>query len=97
MMQVKKVCNLICYQLGKSINCFYVIYLHVDLKGFLQFITGSTHATGSIAVVFDSDGSEAIVAGTCGKQLTLSTKILDKGLFVSAITTLGKEMSYTML
>ena len=74
-----------------------VIYLHVDLKGFLQFVTGSPHPIGNIAVVFDSDESEAIAAGTCGKQLTLSTKILDKGLFVSAITTLGKEISYTML
>ena len=92
MMQVKKVCILICYQSTYQLLLFK--YLDVDLKGFLQFVTGSPHPTGSIAVVFDSDESEAIAARTCGKQFTLLTKILDKGL---AITTLGKEMSNTML
>lgn len=57
------------------------------------------HATGTIVVTFDieTDGSEAIAASTCGKQLTLSSKISDQGLFVSAIRALSEERSYTML
>ena len=57
------------------------------------------HPTGTIAVIFDSetDGGEAIAANTCGKQLTLSSKISDQGLFVSALRALAEERSYTML
>jgi len=85
--QVRKVCYVI-----NSINWFlYIIYVHVDLKGFLQFVTGSTHATENITVNFDSDGSEAIAASTCGRQLTLSSKIVDQELFVSAIRALEKR------
>ena len=82
-------------------NFFELLYLLsaciIDLKGFLQFVTGSTHAIGDIAVNFDSEGSEAIAASTCGKLLTLSSKISDQELFLSAMGTLGKEISYTML
>ena len=73
-------------------------YLHADLKGLLQFVTGSTHTIGNIIVNFDSEGNgEAIAASTCGRQLTLLSKIEDQQLFISDIRELGKEISFTML
>ena len=58
-------------------------YLHADLKGFLQFVTGSTHTTGNIIINFDSEGNgEAIAASTCGRQLTLSSNIEDTNSYL---------------
>ena len=53
-----------------------------DLKAFVQFITGSPVPVGTIIVRFTDDEAEAIVANTCGRQLTLST-LIEEDVFVS--------------
>ena len=57
-------------------NDSFIAYLFVtDLKAFIQFVTGSPAPLGVIAVVFTEDHfAEAVVANTCGKQLTLSSR-----------------------
>ena len=67
------------------------------LKPFIQFVTGSPIAVGSIAVTFDdSPDAEAISANTCGRQLTLSTAIQNKEIFIAAMTAIVPDTSFTM-
>ena len=68
-----------------------------DLKAFLMFITGCRVAVGKIAVSFvSSSGSEAIAVNTCGRQLTLSTHIKDKDIFVHGLLAIIPGRYYTM-
>ena len=66
-----------------------------DLKAFIQFITGSPVPVGTVLVSFtDDEHAQAIVASTCGRQLTLSTLIED--VFVSALLAIVPGRQYTM-
>ena len=66
-----------------------------DLKAFVQFITGFPVPVGAIIVCFtDDEEAEAIVANTCGRQLTLSTLIED--VFMSALLAIVPGRQYTM-
>ena len=62
-----------------------------------MFTTGCRVAVGKIAVSFVSNaGSEAIAANTCGRQITLSTHIKDKDMFISGLLAIIPGRYYTM-
>ena len=66
------------------------------LTAFVQFVTGSP-VVGRMTVTFDGNAeAEAISANTCGRQLTLSTAILDKEIFASAMAAIVPNTSFTM-
>ena len=55
----------------------------VELKAFLQFVTGAPVPVGKVFVTFDSDErAEALSANTCGRQLTLATHIHEEEIFI---------------
>lgn len=71
------------------------LLLLAGLKAFIQFITGSPVPVGCIIASFtDHEEVEAVVANTCGRQLTLSTLIED--VFVSALLAIVTGRQYTM-
>lgn len=73
------------------------LLLLAGLKAFIQFITGSPVPVGSIIVSFtDHEEVEAVVANTCGRQLTLSTLIEEEDVFVSALLAIVPGRQYTM-
>ena len=73
-------------------------FFFTDLKAFIQFITGCPVPVGEIAVVFTEDPcAEAIVANTCGRQLTLSSLIQEEALFIPALLAVIPGRYYTML
>ena len=62
-----------------------------------MFITGCRVAVGKIMVSFVSGvGSEAIAANTCGRQITLSTHIKDKYIFIDGLLAIISGRYYTM-
>ena len=66
-----------------SLNCVPCV---TDLKAFIQFVTESPTPLGAIAVSFTDDHfAEAVVANTCGRQITLSSLIQEEELFTLAI------------
>ncbi len=73
-----------------------LLFFCLDLNAVVQFITGSQSTAGSIMVSFSRD-VDAISANTCGRQLTLSTHILDQTLFNTALKMVISENSFTMV
>ena len=87
--------NYIKLLLSLSDACIF-LYLHTVLTAFVQFVTGSP-VVSSIVVMFNNSAeAEAISANTCGRQLTLSTLIRDKEVFVSAIAAVVPDTAFTM-
>lgn len=73
------------------------IVIFVELKAFLQFVTGAPVPVGKVFVTFDDDEqAEALSANTCGKQLTLCTCISDQHMFTSAMKAIISEETFTM-
>lgn len=72
--------------------------LCAELKAFINFITGLEFPVGTIAVRFASDvDAEGVTANTCGRQITLSTGIEDKDVFIIALKAIIPDNSFTML
>ena len=71
--------------------------ISLELMAFLQFITGAPAPVGRIFVTFDdNEGAEAISVNTCGRQLILSTRIVEEDMFIAAIKALIMEQTFTM-
>ena len=63
----------------------------------IQFVTGSPVPVGSIGVQFTEHiEAEAVVASTCGRQLTLSSLIKEEDLFAPALLAIIPGHSYSM-
>ena len=74
-----------------------LMYIFLELMAFLQFITGAPAPVGRIFVTFDdNEGAEAISVNTCGRQLILSTHIVEKDMFIAVVKALIMEKTFTM-
>jgi len=63
----------------------------------LQFVTGVPAPVGRIFVTFgDNEGAEAIAVNTCGKQLVLSTHIVEEDMFIATVKALIMDQTFTM-
>ena len=79
------------------IKCYSTIYFHIELKAFLQFVTGAPAPNGRIFVTFDDDKvANVISANTCGRQLVLSTAISDEDVFMVAMKAVITDNTFTM-
>jgi len=74
------------------------IYIYKDLQAVLQFVTGSPAPIGQVFITFEDDeGADAISVNPCGRQLSLSTRIQDQRLFVSANNALIQDQDFAIL
>ena len=82
-----------------SIMAMYIItFACAELKAFINFITGLSFPIGTIAVKFvGAADADAVAANTCGRQITLSTRIEDKDIFIVALKAIIPDNSFTML
>jgi len=75
-----------------------LMFIFIELKAFLQFVTGAPAPNGRIFVTFDDDdGTNVISANTCGRQLVLSTAISDQDVFMVAMKAVITDDTFTML
>ena len=74
---------------------YYLLILSIDLKAFIQFVTGCPVPVGNIAVTF-TQHPEAVAANTCGRQIVLSSLIQEEDLFIPAMLAIIPGRHYTM-
>ena len=68
----------------------------IDLKAFIQFVSGCPVPVGNIAVSFTQHpDSEAVAANTCGRQIVLSS-LIQEDLFIPAMLAIIPGHRYTM-
>ena len=72
--------------------------LPLELKKFLQCVTGSTYYRGNAVYVHYTSNVEsaAFSFGTCGNQLTVSTLIEDEETFEMGLMTVMDGRDFTM-
>lgn len=73
-----------------------LMFVFIELKAFLQFVTGAPAPNGRIFVTFDDDETNVISANTCGRQLVLSTAISDQDVFMVAMKAVITDDTFTM-
>ena len=71
-----------------------LMYIFLELMAFLQFITGVPAPVGRIFVTFDDN--EGAEVNTCGRQLILSTHIVEEDMFIAAVKALIMEKTFAM-
>ena len=69
----------------------YITILFIDLKAFIQFVTGCPVPVGNIAVTFTQHPE----ANTCGRQIVLSS-LIQEDLFIPAMLAIIPGHHYTM-
>ena len=69
-----------------------------ELKALLQYITGvSTVQGNNIVITFDPVPSGSITVNTCGRELQLSTHIVDEKTLYQEFDALTGERNFTMI
>ena len=72
--------------------------LHSELQAFLWYFTASPYVPGNhLYVHFSSEvDAPAFAAGTCGRQITISTRVTDMESFLQGLCAVIGTNDFTM-